>query len=111
MERHHALRVLGKAPIPPRLAQGGILWSTIVLMLPPLERSCSRIITVWMTGSPLVEIAAISAACRLQRRAMWYCTKLAHILAPGIGHGKVWRYATRREGRVHGACGLRNPRA
>ena len=63
---------------------------------------------VWGGGEaaeplPLVEIAAIggltpAATCHMVLH------ELAHVLAPGFGHGREWRYAARQ-------VGLMNPRA
>ena len=63
---------------------------------------------VWSVGTaheplPLVEIAAIGA---LAPAATCHVVlhELAHVLAQGFGHGRVWRYAARQ-------VGLLNPRA
>ena len=63
---------------------------------------------VWLGGEtaqplPLVEIAAIggltpAATCHMVLH------ELAHVLAPGFGHGREWRYAARQ-------VGLMTPRA
>ena len=52
---------------------------------------------------PLVEIAAIGGLSPVETCHV-LLHELAHVLAPGAGHGKAWRYAARQ-------VGLREPRA
>ena len=74
----------------------------------PRRRALDRRHRVWGGGEaeealPLVEIAAIgglapAATCHVVLH------ELAHVLTPGSGHGKAWRYAARQ-------VGLLKPRA
>ena len=74
----------------------------------PRRRGLGMRHRVWLGGEadeplPLVEIAAIgglspAATCHVVLH------ELAHVLAPGFGHGREWRYAARQ-------VGLLNPRA
>ena len=74
----------------------------------PRRRGIAPLHRVWGGGEaveplPLVEIAAIgglapAATCQVVLH------ELAHVLAPGFGHGREWRYAARQ-------VGLMKPRA
>ena len=74
----------------------------------PRRRGIAPLHRVWGGGEaveplPLVEIAAIgglapAATCHVVLH------ELAHVLAPGFGHGREWRYAARQ-------VGLMKPRA
>ena len=74
----------------------------------PRRRALDPLHRVWNGGEaveplPLVEIAAIGAL-RPAETCHVVLHELAHVLAPGFGHGKEWRYAARQ-------VGLLRPRA
>ena len=74
----------------------------------PRRRALAIRQRVWNGGEadtplPLVEIAAIGALAPAETCHV-VLHELAHVLAPGFGHGRVWRYAARQ-------VGLLNPRA
>ena len=74
----------------------------------PRRRGLTRLYRVWSGGEadeplPLVEIAAIGGLSPAETCHV-VLHELAHVLAPGTGHGKEWRYAARQ-------VGLMNPRA
>ena len=80
----------------------------LVFGMGPRRRGLVMRQRVWLGGEaaeplPLVEIAAIgglepAATCHVVLH------ELAHVLAPGFGHGREWRFAARQ-------VGLLNPRA
>ena len=70
----------------------------------PRRRGLSSLHRVWGGGEavdplPLVEIAAIGGLSPPETCHV-VLHELAHILAPGMGHGKVWRHAARQVGLV-----------
>ena len=75
----------------------------------PRRRSLTTLQRVWGGGGeaaeplPLVEIAAIGGLTPPETCHV-VLHELAHVLAPGSGHGKEWRYAARQ-------VGLMQPRA
>ena len=74
----------------------------------PRRRTVGALHRVWAVGTahealPLVEIAAIGGLAPAETCHV-VLHELAHVLAAGFGHGRVWRYAARQ-------VGLLNPRA
>ena len=74
----------------------------------PRRRTVGALHRVWAVGTaheplPLVEIAAIGGLAPAETCHV-VLHELAHVLAPGFGHGREWRYAARQ-------VGLLNPRA
>ena len=74
----------------------------------PRRRTVGALHRVWSVGMahepmPLVEIAAIGGLAPAETCHV-VLHELAHVLAPGFGHGREWRYAARQ-------VGLMNPRA
>ena len=74
----------------------------------PRRRTVGGLHRVWSVGTahealPLVEIAGIGALTPAETCHV-VLHELAHVLAPGYGHGRVWRYAARQ-------VGLSKPRA
>ena len=74
----------------------------------PRRRALDPLHRVWNGGEaveplPLVEIAAIGGLAPAETCHV-VLHELAHVLAPGCGHGKEWRYAARQ-------VGLLRPRA
>ena len=72
------------------------------------RRTVGPLHRVWGVGTaheplPLVEIAAIGGLAPAETCHV-VLHELAHVLAPGFGHGRVWRYAARQ-------VGLSKPRA
>ena len=70
----------------------------------PRRRGLSTLHRAWGGGEavdplPLVEIAAIGGLSPAETCHV-VLHELAHILAPGMGHGKVWRHAARQVGLV-----------
>ena len=71
----------------------------------PRRRSLSSWHRAWYGGEatdplPLVEIAAIGGLAPAETCHV-VLHELAHVLAPGTGHGKEWRYAARQVGLLH----------
>ena len=74
----------------------------------PRRRGLEPLHRVWYGGEaidplPLVEIAAIGGLTPAETCHV-VLHELAHVLAPGFGHGKEWRHAARQ-------VGLLRPRA
>ncbi len=74
----------------------------------PRRRTVGALHRVWSVGIaheplPLVEIAAIGGLAPAETCHV-VLHELAHVIAPGFGHGREWRYAARQ-------VGLMNPRA
>ena len=68
----------------------------------PRRRALDPLHRVWGGGEadealPLVEIAAIGGLAPAETCHV-VLHELAHVLTPGSGHGKAWRYAARQVG-------------